>query len=213
MVHRITNEMNNKPDSKVTGVSAKKGLTERLGLGRKRPSLPTGRRSAAYSAQYKDATFSVMVRDLEGSIHFWNRAAERNYGWSRKDALGNVSHTLLDTVFPCPLDRINQELLATGKWEGELIHSLSDGMRIKVRSHWELQSADENQDQSVVEINNPIGAVDPKTAFLELPPAKGLGQFLLRNAKWWLCSLAVSLGALAVLCGLGDETVLIPLLE
>lgn len=165
--------------------------------------------------KYNHATFSVMIRDLDGSISFWNRAAERHYGWSRKDAVGNVSHTLLNTVFPCPLSQINQELMNNGFWEGELIHTLSDGMRVKVLSRWELQADDAKKTPAVVEINNPITTLNPNSAHL-WPPGSARFDFielLLRNKKWWLWPFLIGLLVLGLFSTLADEAALLPLSE
>src|SRR5205807_7060953 len=62
---------------------------------------------------------TIFVRDIDDVITYWNRGAEKRYGWSSKEAVGRVSHELTQTTFPAPLKEINAELLKTGQWEGE----------------------------------------------------------------------------------------------
>ncbi len=133
----------------------------------------------------------IMVRGLDGSISSWNPTAEKTYGWNRRQAVGNVSHTLLKTVFPIPLSEINHELMTTGFWEGELIHTLSDGHQVKVLSRWELQPGDTECTFTVYEINDQVRKVSPDSAYLA-PPKKKVDQLLLEfydNKKWWLAPL------------------------
>ena len=47
---------------------------------------------------------TVFARDMGDVITYWNRGAEEQYGWSREEAIGRVSHELLRTVFPAPLN-------------------------------------------------------------------------------------------------------------
>lgn len=127
-----------------------------------------------------------MIRDLEGNIIFWNRAAEKNYGFKRAQVVGQVSHRILNTIFPCPLAEINDRLLNQGVWEGELIHTLSDGARVKVRSRWELVKDQSVGELHVMEVNNPLRSLNPDTAFLT--PQFSRSEVLLRNfvrLKWW----------------------------
>jgi SGNH hydrolase-like domain, acetyltransferase AlgX/PAS fold len=93
---------------------------------------------------------SVMLRSMEGIISFWNRSAEELYGWTKEDAVGRVSHDLLQTQFPRPLEEIESELLQKSRWEGKLVHTTRDGTRVVVESRWILEL-----DGPVVEINTP----------------------------------------------------------
>ena len=54
---------------------------------------------------------TIMMRDLSGKILFWNKGAEEMYGYSKEQALGGISHTLLGTIFPKPLADIEAEFL------------------------------------------------------------------------------------------------------
>ena len=65
---------------------------------------------------------AIFVRSLEKKILYWNRAAERLYGWQKEEARGKITHQLLHTVFPKPLPEIQAEVFEKGYWEGELIH-------------------------------------------------------------------------------------------
>ena len=60
---------------------------------------------------------TVFVRDINEVITFWNRGAEKLYGWTRDEAVGQVSHHLTQTILPVPLEEITAELNSTGRWE------------------------------------------------------------------------------------------------
>jgi hypothetical protein len=49
------------------------------------------------------------------------------YGWRRREALGRISHELLETEFPGPLEAIEAELASRDRWAGELVQSTRAG--------------------------------------------------------------------------------------
>ena len=94
---------------------------------------------------------SVMVRTMEGKINSWNRGAAELYGWETEEAIGRISHELLQTRFPKPLEEIETELVRKRRWEGKLVHTTRDGGRVVVASRWALDI--EGKSEVVVEIN------------------------------------------------------------
>src|SRR5271155_5034519 len=92
------------------------------------------------NAELLDLTHdAIFVKNLQNEISFWNRGAERLYGWRTEEARGKVSHSLLQTVFPKPVEEINAELFENGSWEGELIHRRRDGSTVIVSSRWAVR--------------------------------------------------------------------------
>ncbi|HZU38526.1 MAG TPA: ATP-binding protein, partial [Gemmataceae bacterium] len=101
---------------------------------------------------------SIIIRTPEDRITFWNQGAVERYGWSKAEAMGQVTHTLLQTVFPEPLPDIQTKMLRHGRWEGELIHTRRDGSQLIVSSRWALQRDNQGNAVALLEINNDITA-------------------------------------------------------
>jgi two-component system, LuxR family, sensor kinase FixL len=99
---------------------------------------------------------TIIVRDMNDVITFWNRGAEEHYGWKREEAIGKISHEINQTSFPAPLPEINAELTRTGRWEGELRHTRRDGTVVTVASRWALQRDEQANPVAVLETNNDI---------------------------------------------------------
>ncbi|HEX8265625.1 MAG TPA: PAS domain S-box protein [Pyrinomonadaceae bacterium] len=99
---------------------------------------------------------TIFVRDMNDVITFWNHGAAEAYGWTKNEAVGRVSHDLTQTNFPAPLAEINNQLLKTGRWEGEIVHTRRDGTQITVASRWALQYDSNGKPYSILETNNNI---------------------------------------------------------
>ncbi|MDB5444120.1 MAG: hypothetical protein JWP73_2496 [Phenylobacterium sp.] len=99
---------------------------------------------------------TIFVRGADDVITYWNHGAEELYGWPAQEAVGKVSHQLLQTIFPTPLEAINAELLRAGRWEGELIHTKRDATRVTVSSRWSLQRDNDGGAAMILETNNDI---------------------------------------------------------
>jgi PAS domain S-box-containing protein len=97
---------------------------------------------------------AVMIRNVDGTIRYWSRGSEKLYGWEARDVLGMTSHQLLETVFPVPLEVIEEELRTKGFWNGQLIHKRRDGSKIRVVSHWDMQENPTSLDQSITVIES-----------------------------------------------------------
>lgn len=99
---------------------------------------------------------TVFVRDMSDVIVYWNRGAEELYGWKNREALGKVSHQLMQTIFPMPLEVITEELHRTGRWEGELVHAKKCGTKAVVASRWSVQRDARGYPVAILETNNDI---------------------------------------------------------
>ena len=99
---------------------------------------------------------AVIARDLDSRITFWNRGAEQTYGWTAAEALGKLTHELLQTTFPVPLATIEAVICDEARWEGELRHVRRDGTQLVVASRWSLQRDERDAPLAILEINRDI---------------------------------------------------------
>ena len=99
---------------------------------------------------------TIFVRGMDDVITYWNRGAEELYGWTRQEAVGKVTHQLMQTRFAPPLEDIKAELLRTGRWDGELVHAKRDATPVTVSSRWSLQRDEQGRPVTILETNNDI---------------------------------------------------------
>lgn len=99
---------------------------------------------------------AIFVRDLDGFIQFWNRGAEKLYGYQSQEAMNAKSAVLLKTRFDVPHDEAMAQLFETGRWEGELVQTKSDGSQLTVASRWSLSRDERARPRAILETNTDI---------------------------------------------------------
>jgi len=102
------------------------------------------------------ANDAIIVRDASDRITFWNNGATAMYGFSRKEAIGRMSHELLHTEFPEPIESIKENLLRDGQWSGELRHVCATGAIKIVSTRWVVERDSSGKISSVLESNRDI---------------------------------------------------------
>jgi PAS domain S-box-containing protein len=101
---------------------------------------------------------AIIVRDLEGHILYWNQGAEKLYGWPREEAVGKITHSLLNTQFSKPLEQITKELLKNNRWEGEFVQTRRDGQSVTVLARKALDRDKQGNPTAILETLTDITA-------------------------------------------------------
>ena len=112
--------------------------------------------SLRWQAGLLDVAPPIIARDLDDRVTYWNPAAEALYGWPAAEALGRITHELLQTRFPRPLERILARVHDCGAWRGDLVHTRADGREITVDSQWTLYRDDAGTVQAIVQVDADI---------------------------------------------------------
>ena len=101
----------------------------------------SGRRHAvdrlAFQARLLDQISQPVVAvDPASRVTHWNQGAERLYGFTAEEAVGRVTHELLQTEHPGPggKEAMVRALQATGFWSGEMSHVTKCGERVVVHT-------------------------------------------------------------------------------
>ena len=83
-------------------------------------------RGLAMSSLLEISHEAFIMEDLENNVEYWNRGAEDIYGWTRDEAIGRNIRELIYTD-TSEFEVAAAELLATGRWSGELHQQGKDG--------------------------------------------------------------------------------------
>jgi PAS domain S-box-containing protein len=95
----------------------------------------------------------IFIYDFDHGIVDWNQGCEQLYGYPKEEAIGKVSHDLLQT-HPDPRKTFLESLLSQGYWTGELRHQAKDGREVIVESRHQL--VETNGRRLVLETNRDI---------------------------------------------------------
>jgi PAS domain S-box-containing protein len=111
------------------------------------------REQAELLDQAQDA---ILVRDLDQNILFWNKGAEKIYGWSAAEVIGRNAQEILFREPSPQFDAARQTIVRSGEWKGEMRQIRRDGAEIVVESSWALVRDDQGQPKSILVINTDV---------------------------------------------------------
>jgi PAS domain S-box-containing protein len=111
------------------------------------------RQQAALLDQAQDA---ILVSDLSNHILFWNKGAERIYGWTSEEVIGKEISSLLYRGHSPQFERATRTVIEKGEWVGELSQFTKTGKEIAAECHWTLVRDEAGQPTSILLINTDI---------------------------------------------------------
>src|SRR5205814_5740447 len=94
-------------------------------------------RIRSQAALLDSANDAILLRDLDGTVRYWNDGAARLYGWRREEVLGRkVSELIYRT--PDAFEDAQRRVLDAGAWHGELEQVTKAGVTLVVEGSWTL---------------------------------------------------------------------------
>jgi PAS domain S-box-containing protein len=122
---------------------------------------------------------AILVRNAHDRIVYWNHGARELYGYTAKEALGKITHRLLRTERPEPLQSVRRKLYRDSHWSGELLHRRKDGTKVVVMSRWSLDRDKDGRPSSILETNTDI--TERKQAETRLQKSKEMLETLVQQ--------------------------------
>lgn len=97
---------------------------------------------------------AIMVKDLEDRIIYWNKGAERTYGWNALEAVGCKAAMLhKDHAKFC---ESMDSVLKRGEWTGEMIQQTKDGRELVVQVRMTLVRDSGDNPKAILAINTDV---------------------------------------------------------
>jgi diguanylate cyclase (GGDEF)-like protein/PAS domain S-box-containing protein len=120
------------------------------------------REQASLLDNAKDA---IIVRGIDQRVRFWNKGAERLYGWTQEEAIGRSIEELLHDD-PALLKAATDTVMQRGEWSGEIRERHKSGSFLTVEANWTLVLDSEGRPESIFAIKTDI--TQRKAAELEI---------------------------------------------
>lgn len=99
---------------------------------------------------------AILVRDLHDTVIYWNKSAERLYGWSAGEAIGRNAVDLLFKYVPPDYAHAQRDLMEGGEWRGEMQQVTKDGREIIVDGRWTLVHDESGKPNRKLVVNTDI---------------------------------------------------------
>jgi len=120
--------------------------------GRKR----TEERIREQAALLDKAQDAICLNDMSQEILYWNKSAERLYGWTAEEAIGkNANDLLFQGQLAGPMEAI-RNLIRRGEWKGELRQVAKGGQELVIESRWTLMRDERGEPKSILIINTDV---------------------------------------------------------
>ena len=136
---------------------------------------------------------AIYVRDLDGSITYWNKGAEEAYGWTAGEAVGRRAVELLCKE-PSEFQAAEAALLLNGAWQGEMPRRTNADRDITMAVRWTLVRDAQGHPKSILAINTDI--TGQKQAVETLRAAEERMRFALEAANVGIWDTNYTTGAL-----------------
>lgn len=111
------------------------------------------REQAALLDKARDA---ICVRDLDDKIIYWNKSAERLYGWAAEEVIGEDGERFCIEDTRTRRQEAEESLRKTGEWMGELHQVTRDGRSIVVESRCTMVNDASGKPRSILVINTDV---------------------------------------------------------
>ncbi len=102
------------------------------------------------------AADAILVQDINRQIVFWNKGAERLYGWQSEEAIGKNTSQLLYKEKSPQQEEALFSVFQCGFWQGELQQLTKDGQEIITESRWTLVRDEKGEAKSILTVNTEI---------------------------------------------------------
>ena len=99
---------------------------------------------------------AIYVRDLAGTISFWNQGAERLFGVAGPAALGRKVRDVMGEENAAAMSAAETATLEKGDWNGELRHVTPKGTELTVESRWTLVRTDSGAPKTILVVNTDV---------------------------------------------------------
>ncbi len=99
---------------------------------------------------------AIAVRDLEHRLIYWNKGAQRLYGWTAEESTGKNADDLLYKEESPTLIEAKKSVIEKGEWMGELRQRTKDSKDITVEGRWTLVRDKNGKPKSILIINTDI---------------------------------------------------------
>lgn len=102
-----------------------------------------------------EAHDAIILRDLDNKILFWNKGAEKIYGWTKEEVIGKDSRLIFDAAI-LPSAGKNIDVSDERTLNQELVHSTKSGEKITVQTRASVLKDASGAPMSILTINTDI---------------------------------------------------------